>query len=400
MNKTLITKIIVLALAALALIGVIAACAPPQLPSETPASGSDQGAAAMPAFEGTIWQLESYVDADGNAHPALADAPATIIFQNGEFIGDTHCNSLTGKYTLDGDKITTQLGPSTLRACKTDIASQESGMKNGISHAASYKIEGGKLMLMDADGNILLTFTEQPTPELAGSAWRLISFNNSEGGMESNQASEKITLSFGEDGKVSGNAGCNNFSGSYTVEGDALSIGPLATTRKMCAQPQGVMQTEQAFLKDLGDAATFSIMGKTLTIYGKDGGKLLIFASMKTRDITSTPWRLQSFNNGKGGMATSAASEKITAIFTEDGRVSGNAGCNDYNGGYQIDGDKISIGPLTATRKMCSEPGDVMKTEQTFLQNMNSAATFTIRDDMLTIFDNAGEKLLVFFAAN
>jgi len=399
MKKNPIIKLTLLALTVLAVVGVIAACAPPNL-EETAGSANQQPSAqektAMPTLEGIIWQLESYVDADGNTQSALADAPATIIFADGKFMGDTHCNGIAGTYTLDGDKITTQVGPSTLRACEPDIAAQESGMKYGVSHAASYKIEDGKLMLMDADGNVLLTFVEQPAPELSGSAWQLISFNNGQGGMESNQATQNITFTFGEDGTISGNAGCNNFTGSYTVDGDTLTVGPLATTRKMCSEPEGVMETEQAFLTDLGNAASFTFFGDTLTILDKDGGKLLVAKPAETLSITSTPWRLQSFNNGKGAMVTSVATEKITAIFGEDGKVAGNAGCNDYNGSYEIDGNTITISPLASTRKMCSEPADVMNTEQTFLQNMTNAATFSIENDMLTLFDNEGTKLLVF----
>jgi len=398
MNKKSLTQLTLLTLTALALIGVIAACAPPPLPTETPASEAPKSAASS-SLEGVVWQLESYVDADGNTQPALADAPATLIFQDGKFMGDTHCNGVAGEYTLDGDKITIKMGPGTLRACEPDIASQESGMRFGLSHAASYKIEDGKLMLMDADGNVLLTFIEQPPVSLSGHAWQLVRFNNGNGGMESNQAAEKIYVTFGEDGKVSGNAGCNNFSGSYEVDGDSISIGPLATTRKMCAQPEGVMETEQAFLQNLDNAATFSITGDTLTLFDKDGGKLLVFSLQQPITLTSTPWRLQSFNNGKGGMATTVATQKITAIFTEDGRVSGNAGCNTYNGGYQIDGDSISIGPLASTEMYCNDPADVMETENAFLKNMSNAARYAIENGMLTLYDQEGKKLLVFLPA-
>ena len=398
MKKKTITQLTLLTLSALALIGVLAACAPPPLPTETPASEAPKSAAPSD-LEGVVWQLESYVDADGNTQPALADAPATLIFQDGKFMGDTHCNGVAGAYTLDGDKITTQMGPSTLRACEPDIAGQESGLAYGISHAASYKIEEGKLMLMDADGNVLLTFTEQPPTSLTGNAWQLMSFNNGQGGMESNQATQKIYVTFGEDGKVSGNAGCNNFSGSYETDGDKITVGPLAATRKMCAQPEGVMETEQAFLQALGNAATYNITGDALTLFDKDGGKLLIFSLKQPLSLTSTPWRLQSFNNGKGGMESNLATEKITAIFTEDGRVSGNAGCNNYSGGYQVDGDSISIGPLAATEMYCNDPADVMETENAFLKNMSNAARFAIENDALTLYDKEGKKLLVFLPA-
>jgi heat shock protein HslJ len=36
--------------------------------------------------------------------------------------------------------------------------------------------------------------------------------------------------------RASGFAGCNQFSGSYTLSGSSLSFGPLAMTRMACAQ--------------------------------------------------------------------------------------------------------------------------------------------------------------------
>lgn len=69
----------------------------------------------------------------------------------------------------------------------------------------------------------------------------------------------EITLRLGTDGRLSGQAGCNGYTGSYTVEGDrfqpvavastaagTLAVGPLASTRKACAP--AVMAGEQRFL--------------------------------------------------------------------------------------------------------------------------------------------------------
>ncbi|WP_198314484.1 META and DUF4377 domain-containing protein [Chitinibacter sp. GC72] len=61
-----------------------------------------------------------------------------------------------------------------------------------------------------------------------------------------------ITLTISADGKLSGFAGCNQFHGKLTAE--PLRIGPVASTRKLCADP-AVMQQEQAFLNALNQAS-------------------------------------------------------------------------------------------------------------------------------------------------
>lgn len=64
---------------------------------------------------------------------------------------------------------------------------------------------------------------------------------------------------FGEDGRVSGSSGCNNLIGSWKLEGDALKMGPLGTTMRMCAP--AAMEVEKKFL-DAMNAAAFVEAGE------------------------------------------------------------------------------------------------------------------------------------------
>ncbi len=42
------------------------------------------------------------------------------------------------------------------------------------------------------------------------------------------------SFNFGTDGKLTGSSGCNNFNGSFKVDGNALAIEPGAMTRMAC----------------------------------------------------------------------------------------------------------------------------------------------------------------------
>ena len=57
-------------------------------------------------------------------------------------------------------------------------------------------------------------------------------------------------VQFRSDGIVGGSPGCNRFTGTFTQKGEALTMGPLATTRMAC-RPE-VMEREQQFLTMLG----------------------------------------------------------------------------------------------------------------------------------------------------
>ncbi len=79
------------------------------------------------------------------------------------------------------------------------------------------------------------------------------------------------------DDQVSGYAGCNQFFGSVTVTGDGLAFGPLASTRRMCAE---VMEQEDAFLQALENAHRFTISGEDLEIENANGEVTLRFVAV------------------------------------------------------------------------------------------------------------------------
>jgi len=76
----------------------------------------------------------------------------------------------------------------------------------------------------------------------------------------------KPSISFNSaDGKVMGLTGCNNFNGSFTLNGNKINIiDALALTRKMCADMTG----EQTFLETLKKVNSYSVtdQGKTLNL--------------------------------------------------------------------------------------------------------------------------------------
>jgi heat shock protein HslJ len=58
-----------------------------------------------------------------------------------------------------------------------------------------------------------------------------------------------LTIILGEDGRAYGNAGCNHWFASYTLDGDKLTVSNPGSTRKMCAP--ALMEQENRFLQSL-----------------------------------------------------------------------------------------------------------------------------------------------------
>lgn len=71
-------------------------------------------------------------------------------------------------------------------------------------------------------------------------------------------------------GGLAGQAGCNRFSGSYSVSGDRLTAGPLRSTRMACEGPR--MAHERKVMAVLGGPVTISYpTGTTLVLTGASG---------------------------------------------------------------------------------------------------------------------------------
>jgi heat shock protein HslJ len=95
--------------------------------------------------------------------------------------------------------------------------------------------------------------------------------NNGRGGVASLVEGTVVTAEFGTDGRVGGSGGCNRFSGEYTLEGDDLAIGPVASTRMACLEPEGVGQQESAYFAALARVASWSFREERLQLRAADG---------------------------------------------------------------------------------------------------------------------------------
>ena len=81
------------------------------------------------------------------------------------------------------------------------------------------------------------------------------------------------TLEFGQDGQVTGNAGCNRYNGETTIEDSSMEFGLLATTRKMC-EP-AVSGQETVFLEALGVTRSWDGSRDTLELIDEENAVVL-----------------------------------------------------------------------------------------------------------------------------
>lgn len=243
-----------LAVASIVLSGLLPACAamPP--------------AADSPVLEGTAWVLSAL-----SGRTLAAGTTVTLRFDAGRASGSDGCNRYSSPYTAKGSELEFGTGgASTQMACPPDVMQQAAAYTSSLHAARSYRVEGGRLQLLGADGAVLATLVPQPQG-LAGTSWRVAGYNNGRQAVVSVMAGTSLTLAFLADGRVGGSAGCNNYSATYTSAGESLGFGPTATTRKMCAGPERIMEQEKQFLTALEAVVSARQEGDRLELRTADG---------------------------------------------------------------------------------------------------------------------------------
>lgn len=227
------------------------------------------------ALEGVTWQVVDYLAADGTV--ATPVAPATVTFQNGQVAGNTGCNGFFASYTVDGSALTITLGGMTAMACEEALMAQEQAILAALGATASYAVADAQVTLLDSEGAVLLTLSAQTSSGLTNVVWRATNYNNGREAVVGMLENTEITAIFDEEGALSGSAGCNNYVAGYTTDGNQITIGPAASTMMFCAEPEGVMEQEAAYLAALATAATYSINGQVLEMRTADDALALRF---------------------------------------------------------------------------------------------------------------------------
>ncbi len=114
--------------------------------------------------------------------------------------------------------------------------------------------------------------TPEPSASLVG-AWKLTAYGPVSAPVPAVEGVE-AGLTFNADGTLSGNSGCNGYSGSYTVEGAQITFtAPIVSTLMLCDET--IMAQEEAVYQVLTDTTSYHIEGTQLTLTNND--RVLVF---------------------------------------------------------------------------------------------------------------------------
>ena len=200
-------------------------------------------------------------------------------------------------------------------------------------------------------------------------------------------ASSPIYIEFLKDNKVAGFIGCNRVTGSYTVMNKTqIKFNQLAATRMMCAPAEMAMETKVLEMLNTTDNFTIS-EGKLMLNVGRRA-PLATFIAMSDNEIVNKYWKLKTLEGMAVTMKPNQEKEQFF-MLRSDGTLSGFAGCNLFNGEYEImKGNRISIKRnMAMTLRACP---DVNVDEMAFMNIFDQADNYTINGDVLQL--NVGKR--------
>lgn len=195
---------------------------------------------------------------------------------------------------------------------------------------------------------------------------------------------------------VSGNGGCNGYGGDFTLNEQNLFSAPnLVSTMMACMDAS----KEPEFFKTLSSPNLVVSLTKEGVLTFSEGDNVVLEFEKSQTPATSAKADIVNAENLAGKWTlTSIEGEDMTALFpdkpatmeiTADGKVFGNAGCNNYRSTYTLEENTITFGPAMATKMAC--PG--LKGETTFLSKLSSPLQAGLNGDKLTLF-TAGNVVL------
>lgn len=114
----------------------------------------------------------------------------------------------------------------------------------------------------------------QPS-RLVGS-WHVDRLRTIAGSLEPLLEGTRVHAQFDDAGAIVGSAGCNSYRGSFEMEGDSITVGTLATTRKFCLRPPGVMEQEARYLEVLATAVHYSFGPEDTLRLSDDAGAVVL----------------------------------------------------------------------------------------------------------------------------
>ncbi len=256
----------------------------PAAPTAAPSAAAmtdadDPGHADL--LRSVIWQLEAYRTELGLKPAASGDGHGYVAFDADGFRINAGCDTLRGSYWLEGDRLL--FSPhvaSVIGDCPPTLRAQEQTVLALLPAVTRLRRADAGLLLLDADGQPLLTLTRPQTSPLQRRIWVLLAYRNRDDTIVPALPEPRFTLRFDNATRLSGRA-CDEYRGGFVRDEERFLAleGPLAGTRFGCREPAVNRQAED-YLAVLGQMDSYRVDAQSLLLRDADGRMIARFAAM------------------------------------------------------------------------------------------------------------------------
>jgi heat shock protein HslJ len=196
-------------------------------------------------------------------------------------------------------------------------------------------------------------------PTIVGIVWQWVELDEPSGPSVVADP-ENYALVFHTDRTFNVKADCNAGHGTYTLEDNRLSLGPIATTKVLC--PKGSRSDQ--FVDLLESADTIKTRdGKLIIALEGEAGNMAFYdagtpkmpprPNPKAR-IVRVVWQWVEIHE-PDGQSVVPHPEKFLLILQPDGTFNITADCNAGSGTYTLDGDRLTLDVTAITEAYCGD---------------------------------------------
>lgn len=269
-------------------------------PSPSPsASGTTSAAASASASESgrtTRSELDgqSFVVTEvTGSHTLAPGSTITLAFEGGSLSANAGCNSMVGRYTLLGGKLTAPQLASTMMACEQALMDQDTWLAQFLASGPTYTLAGDTLTLANGTDTVVLGPAPSGAETLQSTGWKVsdtITITNQANTTAAVDSTLNAWLRFkGEE--VAFNNSCNGGGGPAQIGDDTITFGALRQTLMACVGASDTL--EQFMAQVLQGETTYTISTghgmKYLQIMSTDGTKGLGLLADDTVGLDAFP---------------------------------------------------------------------------------------------------------------
>ena len=197
----------------------------------------------------------------------------TINFSKDRINGYSAVNIYFGNYKIQNNILILSNVGTTEKAGSQELMDIERKFFDILQSSPKISYDKETLTLSNNKGEIWTFKVLTLEKKLHNTDWRLINMAGKNMKLQMKNE-EQITLSFTEN-EINGNAGINNYSGTYKISNDNISIQGIGATEM--AGPDNLMRIEGEYLALLENVKKIKLINQKTLVLTTDKGKTLTF---------------------------------------------------------------------------------------------------------------------------